>query len=78
MLCFSLTIDKEDPVCVGIVSSVVRVCEGNASRQGMLGNAKQHGTDFGVGLQGHHPREWTHGILTSLVYTHTQRKGVRA
>ncbi len=57
-------------MCVWVVSSVVSVCEGNVSGQGMLGNAKQHGTDFSLGLQGQHPREWTRGILTSLVYTH--------
>lgn len=63
----SLTIDIEDPVCGRVVSSIISVSEGNASRQGMLGNAKQHGTHFSVDLQGRHPREWTSGILTCLV-----------
>lgn len=56
---------------VWIVSSIVIVSEGNASRQGMLGNTKQYGTDFSLNLQGHHPGEWTSGILASLVYTQT-------
>ena len=64
-------------MCWGAVSTIVSVCEGNASWQGMLGNAKQNGTDFSVDLQGHHPREWTSGVLTSLVYKNTQIKGVR-
>lgn len=66
-----LTIDIKDPVSVWIVSSIVIVSEGNASRQGMLGNTKQYGTDFSLNLQGHHPGEWTSGILASLVYTQT-------
>ena len=70
----SLTIDIEDPVCGRVVSSIISVGEGNASREGMLGNAKHHGTHFSVDLQGHHPRERTSGILARLVYTHTHTK----
>lgn len=66
-----LTIDIKDPVCVRVISSVVGVCKGNACRQGMLGNAKKLGAELGVNLQNQHPREWTGGILTSLVYTYT-------
>lgn len=71
----TLTINIKDAVCVGVVSSVVSVCEGDASRQGMLGNTKQRGTELSLILQGQHPRERTSGVLTSLVCKH--EKGFR-
>lgn len=77
----SLTVDVENPLCVRFVSSIESVCEGDAPRQGMLGNAKRHGADFSLELQGNHPRERTSGILTCLVcartHTHTQKTDVR-
>lgn len=71
----TLTIYIKDAVCGGVVSSVVSVCEGDASRQGMLGNTKQRGTELSLILQGQHPRERTSGVLTSLIYKH--EKGFR-
>lgn len=56
-----------------VVSSEVSVCEGDASRQGMLGNTKQRGTELSLILQGQHPRERTSGV-TSLVYKHEKKK----
>lgn len=70
----TLTINIKDSVCVGVVSSVVSVCEGDASRQGMLGNTKQRGTELSLILQGQHPRERTSGVLTTLVYKHEKKK----
>lgn len=70
----TLTINIKDAVCVWVVSSVVSVCEGDASRQGMLGNTKQRGTELSLILQGQHPRERTSGVLTSLVYKHEKKK----
>lgn len=71
---FTLTIDVEHTLGLGLISTVVLVGEGNVPGECVFRNLKQLGAKPSVVLQRQHAHKWAASIITGLIWRRKIRR----